>query len=118
MNNTISLVEPGEYKLRLVINKDNQKTDKYLITKINVTSGRKHSSEETICRYNDSILGLELLNNEPIYSGDLSSVVLSKESSSNIVYRAKDIVIKNSISYFLIVFLATSLLLIFFIKKI
>lgn len=113
MNNTISDAEPGEYKVKLVINKDNQKTDKYLIKYINVTSDEDNSCvSDKPCNCSISMQA-ELLNNMPVYSDDISAIIV-QPGSSRIVYEAKDMLIKDSIGNFVIAFMAVCMIFMIF----
>lgn len=104
----------GEYKLRLVINKDRQKTDKYLIRHVNVTNPFE-TKQELVCNTTiQQVKPLQSMNRNPYYlDKDISSVIVSQEKENSVIYKAKDMIIKEKISNFLIAFLAITAILVF-----
>jgi len=112
MNNTISYAKPGEYKVKLVINKDNQKTNYNLIRNINVTSNETDSRS---CNCSASIQ-TKLLNYVPVYSDDVSAIVVESVPYNAVVYESNNMVIKDRISYFVIVFMAVCMIFMIFWK--
>ena len=119
MSNTISDTNPGEYKVKLAINKDRQKTSKQLIRQINVTAYIPQEDESNRITDCNCSAHTNLLNNAPTFykNQNISATIIKQENQPNIIYKAKDLIIKDSIIYFILAFMAACIIIIVFSKK-
>ena len=123
LNNTINDPKPGEYKIKLVVNKDRQKTSKQLVRQINVTEAIQQENntlnkfdESSVC--NCSVQQIQL-NNAPIAydNQNISSIIIKQENQPNLIYKSKDLIIKDNIIYFILAFMATCIIIMALTKK-
>ncbi|MEA3515218.1 MAG: lamin tail domain-containing protein [Nanoarchaeota archaeon] len=123
LNNTINDPKPGEYKIKLVVNKDRQKTNKQLVRQINVTAyipqeddTLKNHNESAAC--NCSVQQIQL-NNAPLFydNQDISAIIIEPENKPNLIYKSKDQTIKDNIIYFILAFMATCIIIMALTKK-
>lgn len=123
MNNAINDPKPGEYKIKLVVNKDRQKTSKQLVRQINVTEAIQQE-DNTLENLNESstcscsVQQIQL-NNPPAiyYNQDISAIIIGPENQPNLIYKSKDQVIKDNIIYFILAFMATCIIIMALTKK-
>jgi len=123
LHNIINDPKPGEYKIKLTVNKDRQKTSKQLVRQINVTEAIQQeddrldkSDESTAC--NCSVQQIQLNNAPTFYDNqDISAIIIKPENQPNLIYKSKDLIIKDSIIYFLIIFMAICIITIAITKK-
>ena len=123
LNNTINDPKPGEYKIKLVVNKDRQKTSKQLVRQINVTEAiqqenntLKNLDKPSAC--NCSVLQVQLNNAPTLYENqDISSIIIKPENQPNLIYKSKDLIIKDNIIYFILAFMATCIIIMALTKK-
>lgn len=103
MSNFISDSKLGDYKLKVMIHKDDQKTGKQLIQHIIV----KEAETIEVANISQHIK----LNSRPqfFFPENFSSTLI--KPTSRIIYEGKDMKIKNSISHYMIGFLSLSLIL-------
>ena len=104
MVNFIPDYKPGDYKLKVMIFKDDQKTAKQLIRHVSLKETKSIIS-----------VNLPVLNKNPYYSG-IKNITPSPQISANkqengVIYKGKDMKIKDSMSYYMIGFLSLSLVL-------
>lgn len=112
LKNTVKDIEPGDYKLKVLINKNNQKTDKQIIREIEVMDFEKVEDVITLSKNNQ-----EQNTNIPIKEKASSNNPETTLSLSDIIiFESMNMKINNNIVY-MIFFLLITLIAFLLIKK-
>jgi len=102
LDNVVSGAEPGDYKLKIKIKRDDQKTEKAITQDIKLLAGKETKEDE-------EKINLKGIVQENEIKGDSQNsinYVLLAEKNYKTVYESNDFLIKNKIPFFIIICLA------------
>ncbi len=113
LTNKVSGLEDGDYKLKVVINKDNQKTNKEIIEEISVSGSSSYSTKCPSVEYSPNFGNPIILAEYNIFNQLLCTDNIHYKQ---VIYESKNERIKKLIPYFIII-LTTLLSIILIITK-
>ncbi|TKJ17473.1 hypothetical protein CEE44_02980 [Candidatus Woesearchaeota archaeon B3_Woes] len=113
LTNKVSSLEDGDYKLKVVINKDNQKTNKEIIEEISVSGSGSYSTKCLSAEYSPNFGNPISLAEFNIFNRLLCTESIHYKQQ---IYESKNEKIKKTLPYFIIT-LTTLLSIVLIIKK-
>lgn len=114
LTNKVSGLEDGDYKLKVVINKDNQKTNKEIIEEISVSGSSSYSTKCPSVEYSPNFGNPIILAEYNIFNQLLCTDNIHYKQ---IIYESKNEKIKKLIPYFIITLTTLLSIILIFTKQ-